>query len=88
MQVLEARFYPASRSRPGPAIPIARIYCDGTFVVVEPVAAGSQPMAALDPTAPLEKLHYLVERIGPDTYNRLRALHSDYWSFDALSHEV
>ena len=79
MRVLLANFHPASRSKHGPSVVVARIYFDQNRVSVEPVQSGF----AL--SAPLEKLRFLVARARSDPYEELLALRSDYWSFESAS---
>lgn len=78
MRVLQAFFHPASRSRPGPSIMIAHIYCEGAQASVHAV------QSAFEHSAPIEKLRFLVAEAGADPFRGLMSLRSDYWSFDAV----
>jgi hypothetical protein len=85
MRVLEVRFYPQNKS-------------DGEFIVVAHVvwqndisadAPTVQPAAALmetgAPATMLAKLHFLVLNAAPETFSRLQALKSQFWSFVEVS---
>jgi hypothetical protein len=78
MRVLQAFFHPASRSRPGPSIAIAHVYCEGGRASVQPV------QSAFEHSAPVEKLRFLVAEAGADPYQALLSLRSEYWSFGAV----
>jgi len=83
MRVLEARFYP---QRIG----------DEDFIVVAHVVwdrdrdrPSVQPSRSLigseAPATMLAKLQFLVESSAPETFNRLKALKSQFWSFVEVS---
>jgi hypothetical protein len=77
MRVLEARFHPWRKAR-GPFLVVARVVCRRRRAVVEPTVSGLEDRS---PSTMLQKLEYLVARSGPDTFDRLRQLRSDFWSF-------
>jgi len=79
VRILEAHFHPMSRARPGVSFVVARVYCDdGAGVSVEPV------LSAIDDSAQLAKLRYLVAQADGDAYATLRRLRSEYWSFEPV----
>jgi hypothetical protein len=76
MRVLEARFHPRRRTQ-------ADIVMLGYLVWRDrhdgrPVF---EPARATVPGPVLSKLQYLVGVSGPDSFERLQSLRSDYWSF-------
>jgi len=76
MRVLEARFHPRRRAQ-ADFIMLGYLVWRGRRderPVFEPARA-----AVPDPV--LSKLEYLVGVAGPDSFERLQALRSDYWSF-------
>jgi hypothetical protein len=81
MRVLEARFHPGRGA-------------DSEFIVVAHVVwkkDGSADLPTVEPSGSLAdsaslatmlvKLQFLVARAAPDTFTRLKALKSQFWSF-------
>ena len=76
MRVLEARFHPRRRAQ-ADFVMLGYLVWRGRRderPVFEPARA-----AVPDPV--LSKLQYLVGVTGPDSFERLQALRSDFWSF-------
>jgi hypothetical protein len=76
MRMLEARFHPRRRSRP-------EVETVGHLVwkTDEPRARPLFEPARKVPPSVVSKLNYLIAIAGPDYFERLQALRSDFWSF-------
>ena len=81
MRVLEARFHPQQKVTP-------EFVVVGHVVWEEDIASGRptvQPSPSLmrdgSPATMLVKLQYLVAATVPETFERLQALRSHFWSF-------
>jgi hypothetical protein len=81
MRVLEARFHPG-RSDEGAFIVVAHVVWDEDGAGGRPSV---QPALSLigsgTPATMLAKLQYLVSSSAPETFTRLKALKSQFWSF-------
>jgi hypothetical protein len=81
MRVLEARFHPGQRSGQGFVV-VGRLVWRGERRSEPPIV---EPAPSLDhlarPTTMLSKLHYLVSLTAPESFERLQALRSRFWSF-------
>jgi hypothetical protein len=75
-RVLQARFHPLADDRE--IIVVARVICAGDETRLEPATLTGLFAA---PASVLLKLRYLVQRSAPDSFERLRALRSRFWSF-------
>lgn len=88
MRVLEARFHPDPRNDP-------------TFVVVghlvwRRLSAQKRPIVRLTrpprlsatPSTILSKLQYLIRATAPESFERLQALRSRFWSFVDVTREL
>jgi hypothetical protein len=82
MKVLEARFHPGKRTG-DIFVVVGRVCCNGRGAVITPGQPPSRSTAniRLDFTAMVEKLRYLVRASGTKPFEKLRQLHSEYWSF-------
>jgi hypothetical protein len=76
MRVLEARFHPRRRTQ-ADCVMLGYLIWRG-HRDERPVF---EPARAMVPGPVLSKLQYLVGVSGPDSFERLQALRSDYWSF-------
>jgi hypothetical protein len=77
VRVLEARFHPRKRSG-REFVVVGHVYCKGRQAKVLP--APSRTMRPM--TEPMmEKLRYLVRESGPEPFEWLCRLASDFWSF-------
>jgi hypothetical protein len=76
MRVLEARFHPRRRAQ-ADFVMLGYLVWRGRRGE-RPVF---EPARAMVPDAVLSKLQYLVGVTEPDSFERLQALRSDYWSF-------
>jgi hypothetical protein len=76
MRVLEARFHPRRRAE-ADFVMLGYLVWRGRRDA-RPVF---EPARAAVPDPVLSKLRYLVGVTGPDSFERLQALRSDYWSF-------
>jgi len=79
MRVLEARFYP-QRIGDEDFIVVAHVVWDGDHDRPS-VRPSPSPMGSQDPATMLAKLQFLVESSAPETFSRLKALKSQFWSF-------
>jgi hypothetical protein len=77
MRVLEARFHPRRRQQ-SDVITFGYLVWKGRRRDARPVF---EPARGLVPDPVLSKLRYLVGVSEPDSFERLQALRSDYWSF-------
>jgi hypothetical protein len=77
MRVLEARFHPRRRQQ-SDVIMFGYLVWRGRRSGERPVF---EPARATVPDPVLSKLRYLVGVTAPDSFERLQALRSDYWSF-------
>ena len=81
MRVLEARFHQRRRGQPG--------FETVGYLVWKTGLRGEQPdfepARATVPPAMITKLHYLIAVSEPDSFERLQALRSEFWSFVAIS---
>jgi hypothetical protein len=79
MRVLEARFHSRTRGE-DEVIVVARVvwYEEPNHPSVQPSPSLLETTAA---GAMLAKLQFLIESAAPDTFDRLKALKSQYWSF-------
>jgi hypothetical protein len=81
MRVLEARFHPQD-SGEGDFIVVAHVVWEKDVSVDAPRV---QPAASLidtgSPATMLAKLHFLIVNSAPETFARLQALRSKFWSF-------
>lgn len=82
MRVLEARFHPRRRTQ-ADFVMLGYLIWRG-LRGERPVF---EPARAVVPDAVLSKLQYLVVVTEPDSFERLQALRSDYWSFVPLAAE-
>jgi hypothetical protein len=85
MRVLEARFYPQNKSE-DEFIVVAHVVWERDVSADAPTV---QPAASLvesgAPATMLAKLHFLVVNTAPETFARLQALKSQFWSFVEVS---
>jgi hypothetical protein len=77
MRVLEARFHPRRRQQ-SDVITFGYLVWKSRRRNERPVF---EPARGVVPDPVLSKLRYLVGVSGPDSFERLQALRSDYWSF-------
>jgi len=82
MRVLEARFHPRRRAQ-ADFVMLGYLVWRGRRDE-RPVF---EPARAVVPDAVLSKLQYLVGVTEPDSFERLQALRSDYWSFVPIAAE-
>jgi hypothetical protein len=81
MRVLEARFYPRQRSDPGFVV-VGHLVWRGHRQREVPILRPAPSMGeAAGPTTMLSKLQYLVRATAPQSFERLQALRSRFWSF-------
>ena len=80
MRVLEARFHPRGRAQ-------SDLVVLGYLVWRSPREQHPifEPARAAVPELVRAKLEYLVETSGPDSFDRLQRLRSDYWSFTPIA---
>jgi hypothetical protein len=82
MRVLEARFYPQNKGEDD-FIVVAHVVWEkdgaGDAPTVQPAASLLEEADA--PATMLAKLHFLVVSAAPETFARLQALKSQFWSF-------
>ena len=84
MLVLHARFHPGVGER-APAVVVGHIVWadgEGAHPIVPPSLS---LMKHESPATLLSKLQYLVATASPDSFKRLQALHSLFWSFVDVS---
>jgi hypothetical protein len=87
MRILEARFHPQKKSGTALVV-VGRIRCEGPRTWLEPAEVVARD--GLDGTAVAamrDKLRYLVETSGPQPFERLLRLTSDFWSFVEIQEE-
>jgi hypothetical protein len=81
MRVLEARFHPQQKVAPEFVV-VGHVVWDEDVATDHPTV---QPSASLmqssSPATMLVKLQYLVATTVPETFERLQALKSRFWSF-------
>jgi len=63
---------------------VGRILCHRGSVDIEPEPIGVEEQGSAIQETMLQKLQYLVRTGGGDTFDRLRDLRSDFWSFIEL----
>ena len=80
MRVLEARFHPWKKAG-GPFLVVGRVVYRRRDVSIEPSSAGLHERPSPHEATMLQKLAYLVGDGGPGSFQRLRRLRSDFWSF-------
>lgn len=78
MQVLIAKFHPTSKAGHG-AFTVGAVFFEKGRVHVEPLDL--RTVRPFDSGRLVEKLNFLVESAGEDP-DRLRALRSQFWSFE------
>jgi hypothetical protein len=74
--MLEARFHPQRRSRPG--------FETVGYIVWKTDEPGAGPVLEPAPRVPpsvVSKLNYFIAITGPDSFERLQTLQIDFWSF-------
>jgi len=86
MKVLEARFHPHSK-KAGTPIPVARVVCENTTALVEPLELPTRRPEPFDGSALMAKLNSLVESAYPRPYEHLTSLRSEFWSFVEVAGE-
>jgi hypothetical protein len=79
MRVLEARFHSRNRGE-DQIIVVAHVVWDRDRDRPS-VQLSPSLMATTAPATMLAKLQFLVESSAPETFNRLKALKSQFWSF-------
>jgi hypothetical protein len=77
MRVLEARFHPRRRGQPDVVMVGYLIWRRGS----RRAPPAFEPGASSVPDPVLMKLRYLVVVTQPDSFERLQALRSQFWSF-------
>lgn len=80
VRILEARFHPASKSRPGFVI-VGRVRCEPHRASIEPADIRADAVKPFDSTRLHQKLEFLVASVAGDPFRSLMALRSEYWSF-------
>ena len=80
MRVLEARFYPGSKSAQVSVV-VGRLLCDGPRAIIEPTPFSSAAVAPFDPVSVLDKLEYMIGSVVGDRFNALIAHRSKFWAF-------
>lgn len=75
------QFHPYRKGSRGPAIPVARVVCDGPRATVEVLDVHARDIDPFDPAGLAQKLQFLVENAGPRPFEELTMLRSDFWSF-------
>lgn len=78
LHVLEVQFHPKKKGKGAP-IPVAQILFRGDRMEIRPLATADG--LGLDQGDVLLKLHFLAEMTSPQSFERLRELRSDFWSF-------
>jgi hypothetical protein len=77
MRMLEARFHPRRRDQPGFET-VGYLVWRQEGPAARPVF---EPAPATVADAAISKLHYFVAITAPDSFERLQALRSEFWSF-------
>lgn len=80
MKVLEARFFPLSKSL-GPPVAIAEVVCDGPEATVRPLDIAKVGVGPFKGEALMTRLKLLIGSSVSDPYEGLTGLRSEYWSF-------
>jgi hypothetical protein len=85
MRILEARFHPGQITKPDLVV-VGYVVWDGDVPIGRPSVQPSQSlMANFAPATMLAKLQYLVAATAPESFERLLAFKSDFWSFVEVS---
>jgi hypothetical protein len=85
MHVLEARFYPQQRAVDDFVV-VGHVVWPGNAMTGRPTVQPAMSLMAIGaPATMLSKLQYLVEVTVPETFDRLQALKSHFWSFVDVS---
>lgn len=85
MQELQAVFYPGTRSSPALCVAVARIVIQHGRVSLVATPAAAVFGRTVDLSEARAKIQVLVDLIGaPDVVERLRRMHSEYWSFEPI----
>ena len=83
MRVLEARFHPQQKAG-GDFIVVGHVVWEAERA--RPIVQPSRSLLARgEPATWLSKLQYLVSSNGPESFERLRVLRSQFWSFVEVS---
>jgi hypothetical protein len=80
VRILEARFYPGSKSAPN-AVVVGRVLCEGRTARIEPVPVRPESVRPFDPTALIGKLEFIVAAAAGDVFDALVKVRSGFWSF-------
>ena len=80
MRVLEARFYPGSKSAQVSVV-VGRLLCDGARAIIEPTPFSAAAVAPFDPVSVLDKLEYMIGSVVGDPFAALIAHRSGFWAF-------
>jgi hypothetical protein len=83
MRILEARFYPDSKSGPSSVV-VGRVHCEGTSARIETCSLRPDAIRPFEPTALFDKLEFLVGSAVGDTFHALLRLKSGFWSFEEV----
>ena len=88
MRVLEARFHPSQRSGPGFVV-VGHLVWRGRPGRKAPLVRPAPSLGQTSrPTTMLSKLQYLIGATAPESFERLLALRSRFWSFVDVSQQV
>ena len=88
MRVLEARFHPQERTGSGFVV-VGHLVWRGRRGRESPVVRPAPSLGlAAKPTTMLSKLRYLISATAPESFERLQALRSRFWSFVDVTSEV
>lgn len=80
MPVLEARFYPRSKTDPSFVV-VGRVVCDGGRTSIVPVDFSARAVRPFDADGLHSKLRFLVACAGVEPYVELMQMRSDFWVF-------
>jgi hypothetical protein len=80
VRVLEARFYPSTRSNPISVV-VGRVICDGRRARIERVEVPPAAVRPFDSARLHEKLEFIVMSVVGDPARGLLQLRSGFWSF-------
>ena len=80
MHVLEARFHPDSKGRPGFVV-VGRVICDQKRAAIVRLDVAPETVKPFDATKLHEKLDFIVMAVVGDPFRALQELRSGFWSF-------